>query len=184
VPPYLVIQHPEVHRLPGQHLAPVVPQAVQRADTDVAVEVDVEVEEQKALGPLQTLPTQHGPPDAPHRVQVPSVVEYVSQTAAGSLHFTVGEVLEVPQQDCPVSPQALHLAVALSHCVLAAVHLLPAQHGPSTPPQVVHVPATPVVAPWQTRSAVSHVLPVGEAEARQQGWVTLPQAQLPFVQVP
>jgi hypothetical protein len=33
----------------------------------------------------------------------------VSHTAAASLHFTVGEVLELPQQVWPVSPQAWHL---------------------------------------------------------------------------
>jgi hypothetical protein len=58
--------------LPGQHFSPVVPQVVQRAETDVAVEV--EVDEQKLFGPVQILSAQHGPPVVPHKVQVPALV--------------------------------------------------------------------------------------------------------------
>lgn len=78
-PPVLVelreTQHPESHRLPGQHFAPVVPHAVQRALTDVAVEVavEVDVEEQKMLGPLHALPAQQGALAPPQSVQMPAL---------------------------------------------------------------------------------------------------------------
>jgi hypothetical protein len=64
------------------------------------------------------------------------------------------------------------------------MHLLLAQQGPSTPPQVTQAPAVPVAAPWQTMSVVSQAVPVGEAEAKQHASFSLPHVQRPAVQVP
>ena len=58
------------------------------------------------FGPVHLWPAQHGAPVAPHIVHTPALVVYVSQTAAGSRHLVVGEVLFEPQQVLPVSPQA------------------------------------------------------------------------------
>lgn len=59
--------------------------------------------EQEVLASVQTLPAQQGPPALPHRAQIPSYEEYVSQTADEFLHAVV-LVMEL-QQDCPRSPQ-------------------------------------------------------------------------------
>jgi hypothetical protein len=71
-----VTQQPEAHKLPGQHFWLGAPHAVQRADTDVAVvvAVEVEVDEQKVLACVQVLPAQHGPLAEPQTVQVPALV--------------------------------------------------------------------------------------------------------------
>ena len=70
------------------------------------------------------------------------------------------------------------------HWVDAAVHLLLAQQGCSIPPQTAQMPATPVAAPWQIMSAVSHAAPLGDAEARQHDSPSLPHVQRPPVQMP
>jgi hypothetical protein len=41
-----------------------------------------------------------------------------------------------------------------------------------------------VLLPAQTNSVVAHCLPPGVAEAKQQGWSSLPHAHAPLVQVP
>ncbi len=72
---FLETQQPDAHRLPGQHFWPVAPQAVQRAVTEVAVlvAVEVEVDEQKVLACVQVLPAQQGPLAEPQNVQVPAL---------------------------------------------------------------------------------------------------------------